>query len=81
MVEVSMTDIRFEMTRVRSRRSDRLVFRLLVALTYPLFLAAAILSRVMPFGRGLMARPDGRVSVFAQARTASEATIAFAFMG
>ncbi len=75
-----MTDIRFEMPRMRARSSDRLAFRLLVALTYPLFLAAAILSRLLPFAPS-STRPGERVSVFAQARRASEATIAFAFQG
>jgi len=75
-----MTDMRLEMPRSRARSDDRVAFRLLVALTYPLFLVAAILSRLVPF-HGLLARPVGRVSIFAQARRASEATIAFAFMG
>jgi hypothetical protein len=76
-----MTDMRLEMPRSRQRNDDRLAFRALVLLTYPLFLAAAVLSRLVPVGRGLLARPLGRVSIFAQARRASEATIAFAFMG
>lgn len=76
-----MTDMRLEMPRSRPRSDDRFAFRLLVALTYPMFLVAAAVSRLAPFGRGLLARPDGRISIFAQARRASEATIAFAFMG
>jgi hypothetical protein len=42
---------------------------------------AAIISRLAPIGRGLLARPEGRASIFAQARRSSEAAIAFAFMG
>jgi hypothetical protein len=76
-----MTDMRIEMPRSRARGDDRFAFRALVALTYPMFLGAAIVSRLAPIGRGLLARPDGRISIFAQARRASEATIAFAFMG
>ncbi|MFY8040356.1 MAG: hypothetical protein ACOVN4_11930 [Bosea sp. (in: a-proteobacteria)] len=76
-----MTDMRLEMPRSRSRSDERFAFRLLVALTYPLFLVAAIISRLAPIGRGLLARPEGRVSIFAQARRSSEAAIAFAFMG
>ncbi|MCX7326301.1 MAG: hypothetical protein NTZ14_18180 [Hyphomicrobiales bacterium] len=76
-----MTDMRFEMTRTKARSEDHLAFRLLVALTYPLFLAAAILSRLVPAGSGFLARPTDRVSIFTQARRSSEATIAFAFMG
>jgi hypothetical protein len=76
-----MTDMRLEMPRSRQRSDDHFAFRALVALTYPMFLLAAIISRLAPIGRGLLARPDGRASIFAQARRASEATIAFAFMG
>jgi hypothetical protein len=76
-----MTDMRLEMPRSRARSHDRIAFRLLVALTYPMFLAAALMSRLAPFGRGLLARPASPISIFAQARQASEATIAFAFMG
>jgi hypothetical protein len=71
-----MTDIRFDLPRLRPRTAERLSFRLLVALTYPLFLAGAVLSRLAPFGA-----VEPTTSVFAQARRASEATIAFAFQG
>lgn len=74
-----MTDIRTDFARGRSRRLDRLEFRLLVALTYPLFLVAAALRRLLGYpAEGGAARP---VSVFAQARADVEASIALAFMG
>jgi hypothetical protein len=80
-----MTDIRFDLAHAHShshgRGADRAVFRLLVVLTYPLFLVAAVISRFAPHGRGLMARPATRISVFSQARQACEASIAFAFQG
>ncbi len=82
-----MTDIRFDIAHSHAhaqshgRDADRAVFRLLVVLTYPLFLVAAVISRLAPFGRGLMARPAARTSIFAQARQACEASIAFAFQG
>lgn len=76
-----MSDMRLEMPRSRQRSDDRFAFRALVALTYPMFLVAAVASCLLPAGQGLLARPSGRVSIFAQARRASEATIAFAFMG
>lgn len=75
-----MTDMRIEFSRSRSRSDDRLAFRVLVALTYPVFLAAAVLSRIPPFA-ALVGKPASRVTVFAQARQAGEAAIAFAFMG
>ncbi len=76
-----MTDIRFEMTRSRARSVDHTAFRLLVALTYPLFLAAAMIARLLPNIGGSAAQSGQRVSIFAQARRSSEACIAFAFMG
>ncbi len=86
-----MTDIRFDISHAHAhadahaqahgRGADRAVFRLLVALTYPLFLTAAVISRFAPNGRGLMARPARRISVFSQARQSCEASIAFAFQG
>ncbi len=74
-----MTDISSDFPRGRSRRFDRFEFKLLVALTYPLFLVAAMLSR-------LLFRPaDGasspRPSVFAEARAHVEGAIALAFSG
>jgi hypothetical protein len=75
-----MTDMRIEFSRSRARSDDRLAFKLLVALTYPIFLVAAVMSRIPPFA-ALLGKPAARVSVFAQARQASEAAIAFAFMG
>ena len=52
--------------------------RLLLALSFPVFLAAALLSRLSP-----AARPPvgGRKSVLAEAREAAHTCIPFAFMG
>ena len=76
-----MTDMRIEMPRTRSRNADHLAFHALVWLTYPMFFVAAIVSRLAPMGHGLMARPAVRMSIFAQARRACEASIAFTFQG
>ena len=73
-----MTDIRADFPRGRSRRLDRIEFRLLVAFTYPLFLVAAALKRLLGYPGEGGARA---VSVFAQARADVEASIALAFMG
>jgi hypothetical protein len=72
-----MSHIPFDDRRTKSRRSEHIVFRLLVLLTFPLFLAAALLARLTPF-RSTRAP---RSSVFTEARGASEAAIAFAFQG
>lgn len=75
-----MTDIRSDFPRGRSRRLDRFEFRLLVALTFPLFLAATLASRLLGYAQRDEASGP-HLSVFAQARANVEATIAFAFMG
>jgi hypothetical protein len=62
------------MTRHHTRKLERTMFRLLVAVTYPLFLASTVLA--LPFG-GV----NGDGSVFTQALRRSEATIAIAFAG
>jgi hypothetical protein len=65
-----------------NRRLERFEMRLLVALTYPLFLAVAILSRLglrrSSFNAVVSSRPK---SVFAEARETAEATIPSAFQG
>lgn len=76
-----MTDMRIEMPRTRARSGDQYVFRALVALTYPMFLVAALISRFAPMGRGILAKPDRRVSIFIQALRSGEASIAIAFAG
>ncbi|AWN44201.1 hypothetical protein U8607_23625 [Methylobacterium durans] len=60
---------------------EALQFRVILAATYPLFLAAAISQRLLP-GRG----PDrpalgARRSVFGEARAMAVSAIPFAFMG
>jgi hypothetical protein len=60
---------------------EALQFRLILAATYPFFLAAAALGRVRPdrpVGRGL---PPARRSVFGEARAMAVQAIPFAFMG
>jgi hypothetical protein len=69
--------------RARSgRRLERFEIRALVLLTYPLFLAVAVLRR-MGVGRpGFGAVVSGApVSVFTEARQTAEATIPSAFRG
>jgi hypothetical protein len=64
------------------RRKEATQFRLFLVVTFPLFLAAALVGRLLPRRWGL--RPmgaDGRRSVFADALTMANTTIPFVFMG
>jgi hypothetical protein len=60
----------------RSRRGEAIELRLILALTYPVFLLAACAGRLAP-RRGEAPRP----SVFREARLAADRTIHLAFMG
>ena len=58
---------------------DAVQFRLILAATYPFFLATACLQRVMPMSPvGIAAQ---RRSVFAEARSMAVSAIPFVFMG
>ncbi|MFE1598890.1 hypothetical protein [Methylobacterium sp. ID0610] len=60
-------------------RSEQVQFRVILAATYPVFLAAAVLQRIHP---GRRAAPLGpRRSVFGEARAMALSAIPFAFMG
>lgn len=66
----------------RRRSLERIEVRILVALTYPLFLAVAVLSRLGLRRSGFEAVCSTRSrSVFAEARETAEATIPSAFLG
>ncbi len=73
-----MTDVPHEHSRAAARRGERQTFRLLVALTYPLFLAAAVVARLTAIDNP---QTGEDASVFSRALKMSEATFAFAFMG
>jgi hypothetical protein len=64
------------------RKVERLEMKALVILTYPLFLAVAVMSRLglrrSTFGAVVKGQP---VSVFTEARQTAEATIPSAFRG
>jgi uncharacterized MAPEG superfamily protein len=53
--------------------------RLIFALTFPVFLAAVLVSRLASAGRG--PRVGSRRSILAEARAAANTCIPFAFMG
>ncbi|MCJ2133855.1 hypothetical protein MKK69_07195 [Methylobacterium sp. J-026] len=64
------------------QHQEEIQFRLILAATYPFFLAAATLNRVMP--TRAPARPGlvpARRSVFGEARAMAVQAIPFAFMG
>nr|WP_232629095.1 hypothetical protein [Methylobacterium sp. Leaf118] len=62
--------------------SEAIQFRIILAATYPFFLAAALVQRLVPGHtaprRGL---PAVRRSVFGEARAMAVSAIPFAFMG
>lgn len=68
--------------KTHTRLADRWQFRLLVGVTYPVFLALTLASRLMPGNlRFLPTDVEGHGSVFAEARAAALTTLPFAFMG
>jgi hypothetical protein len=74
VLEDDMSDAGMTMGRMRSRKIDRTLFKILVAGTYPLFLVGVAVSRALHLG-------GGEGSIFAQALRTDEATIAIAFTG
>jgi hypothetical protein len=68
--------VRSSRSPARSRKDEALEYRLLYALSFGLFLLAAVAARLVPFAR----RPGGR-SIVGEARLAASTCIPFAFMG
>lgn len=65
-----------------SRRREVWQFRAILALTYPFFLLAVLIGRLLPARYGFWPRgAEGRPSVFAAALIAANTTIPFVFMG
>ena len=54
-------------------------FRLIFCVAYPLFLAAALVARLMPGRRGASAPRERRRSIFAEASAAAYRTLPYAF--
>lgn len=64
----------------RSHSSEVREFRVLVALTFPIFLVLALTNSLI--GKRLAAPGNsGRLSIFAEARAAASTAIALGFMG
>lgn len=67
-------------SRKRTHRQELWEFRALLALTYPLFLAAAIAERAVGLVTGAAPRAPGR-TVFAEAHATAAAALTYAFSG
>ncbi len=66
----------------RFRREEQIEARLYYALSFAVFLVAAIVSRLLPrHWRSLALRPGGRRSIVGEARVAAGTCTAYAFMG
>lgn len=70
------------LTAPSRQHSEAIQFRIILAATYPFFLAAALVQRVLP-GRAQPRRglPAIRRSVFGEAKAMAVSAIPFAFMG
>lgn len=69
-------------TQASSRRETTWEFRLLFAASFVFFLAAGIVSRVLPGSwRATPAGVGGRSSVFGEAKAAAGIVVPLAFMG
>ncbi|GJE00175.1 MULTISPECIES: hypothetical protein [Methylobacterium] len=64
---------------VSRAHQEQVQFRIILGATYPVFLVAAVVQRLLP-GRGA-APPGPRRSVFGEARAMALSAIPFAFMG
>ncbi|MER2248403.1 hypothetical protein ABS772_00620 [Methylorubrum podarium] len=61
--------------------SEAIQFRIILAATYPFFLAAAIVQRVLPRQAQRRGLPPVRRSIFGEAKAMAVSAIPFAFMG
>ncbi|MBB2960019.1 hypothetical protein FHU13_000380 [Methylobacterium sp. R2-1] len=61
--------------------SEAIQFRIILAATYPFFLAAAVVQRVLPGSPPRRGLPPARRSVFGEAKAMAVSAIPFAFMG
>ncbi len=69
-----------DVSRRRRHSSDEREFRLLVALTFPIFLVLVLTSALV--GKRQPAQTvNGRLSILAEARAAASTAIAIGFMG
>jgi len=69
------------MTAPSRLHQEALQFRLILAATYPFFLAAAVVQRLLPGRSDPRSALPPRRSVFGEAKTMAVSAIPFAFMG
>jgi hypothetical protein len=67
------------LTHAHARRAPTLEYRLLVALSFAIFLVVEAASRLVP--RAWLGRSGERASVFREARAAARRTVPLVFMG
>ncbi len=67
-------------TRQRRRSNDEREFRLLVALTFPIFLVV-VLVKALIGKRSMALGTGGKISIFAEVKAAAGTAIALGFMG
>ncbi|WP_041595118.1 hypothetical protein [Halorhodospira halophila] len=64
----------------RARRKEETQYRLLMAVSFAIFLIGAVLSRLVPARWRAAPRQGERQSVIAEARAAAQTSVPFAFM-
>jgi hypothetical protein len=67
------------LAHVQARRAPTLEYRLLVALSFAIFLVVELVSRLVP--RAWLGQSGERGSVFREARAAARRTVPLVFMG
>lgn len=73
---------RSDFALAKSRRDEAAEFRLLFVASFPFFLAAAAIGRLLPRRwRGDRRGLSGYRSIFGEARASANACVPFAFMG
>jgi hypothetical protein len=76
-----MSDATFHRPRRQARRRPMIEYRLVVALSYPLFLLASVVARLRPAAQPAWPGAEERPSLFVEAWRKAEATVSLAFGG
>jgi hypothetical protein len=79
---MAMTDMKAAKTGPTARRGEGREYILLLAVTYPFFLAATLIGRLRPAERRPFAGAEtARPGLFREAWQAARSSLPFAFMG
>jgi hypothetical protein len=76
-----MSDATYHRPRRQARRRPMIEYRLVVALSFPLFLVAAAAARLRPATQPAWPGAEPRPSLFVEAWRKAEATVSLAFGG